>query len=187
MRLPGWNVVPLHLTLPFTSHILSRDEPATGACSNSRFYCPNTGHQGTQIAVSRVNGEPQIGDTAASCNTFNVDAVCDCCDGRWVSRIACFRRWAVLLSERLIFGPTDNISLSDEWARSADLSVSHPPHAISLSLKRSPPISTSHHISRANLLPPSHLDLPAAPTRAQTSRARVLQPSRPDSPTLREA
>lgn len=78
------------------------DEPATGACSNSRFYCPNTGHQGTQIAVSRVN-----------------DAVCDCCDG------------------------------SDEWARSADLSVSHPPHAISLSLKRCP--NTCSDFTRARI------------------------------------
>ena len=33
------------------------DEPATGACSNSHFFCPNIGHQGTLIAVSRVNGE----------------------------------------------------------------------------------------------------------------------------------
>ncbi len=41
----------------FTSQVLSSDEPATGACPNSLFYCPNTGHQGSFVAVSRVNGD----------------------------------------------------------------------------------------------------------------------------------
>ena len=41
----------------FISHVLPSDEPATGACPNSLFYCPNTGHQGSVVAVSRVNGD----------------------------------------------------------------------------------------------------------------------------------
>ncbi len=41
----------------FISQFRRSDEPATGACSNSLFFCPNIGHQGTLIAVSRVNGE----------------------------------------------------------------------------------------------------------------------------------
>jgi hypothetical protein len=45
----------LYFTHPLSQHPCS-DEPATGACSNSRFFCPNIGHQGTLIAVSRVNG-----------------------------------------------------------------------------------------------------------------------------------
>lgn len=45
----------LQITHPLSQHPCS-DEPATGACSNSRFFCPNIGHQGTLIAVSRVNG-----------------------------------------------------------------------------------------------------------------------------------
>jgi hypothetical protein len=55
---------------PFTTHISSSDEPATGACSNSRFYCPNVGHQGSLVAVSRVNGQGRavVAEMERKCN-----------------------------------------------------------------------------------------------------------------------
>eukprot|EP01105_Mastigella_eilhardi_P010832 TRINITY_DN250_c0_g2_i1.p1 TRINITY_DN250_c0_g2~~TRINITY_DN250_c0_g2_i1.p1 ORF type:complete len:348 (-),score=53.28 TRINITY_DN250_c0_g2_i1:53-1096(-) len=40
------------------------DEPGTSACRNGKFYCPQAGFEGKQIATSLLN-----------------DKFCDCCDG----------------------------------------------------------------------------------------------------------
>ncbi len=82
---------------PAPSSRARRDEPATGACANSHFYCPNIGHQGMQVAVSRVNGELQI-RRAVRRITRGADAICDCCDGRLGARVACLLRSAVLFT-----------------------------------------------------------------------------------------
>jgi hypothetical protein len=74
--------LPVHARL-FISQFRRSDEPATGACSNSLFFCPNIGHQGALIAVSRVNGEGRAHAVRLKeIVTFDADGVCDCCDGR---------------------------------------------------------------------------------------------------------